>query len=149
MFNQQKQQSLTATATLLRNAHISRFQIECIFLPFGMAWYSMVRYTLALMHTHRFVYRYILCSKALALSLLNQFLCRFLNCFLSFRFISLKIAPHICVLNIVLWFGICLVSGRFNLNRVCFIQFSDSFHTHKHMQTAYLEMPVHSHVIVL
>lgn len=42
MFNQQKQQSLTATATLLRNAHISRFQIECIFLPFGMAWHGMV-----------------------------------------------------------------------------------------------------------
>lgn len=44
MFNQQKQQSLTATATLLRNAHISRFQIECIFLPFGMVWYGIVWY---------------------------------------------------------------------------------------------------------
>lgn len=128
MFNQQKQQSLTATATLLRNAHISRFQIECIFLPFGMVWYGI--HSLSCIHTGSYID--ILCSKALALSLLNQFLCRFLNCFLSFRFISLKIAPHICVLNIVLWFGICLVSGRFNLNRVCFIQFSDSFHTHTH-----------------
>lgn len=54
MFNQQKQQSLTATATLLRNAHISRFQIECIFLPFGMAWNGMVWY--GTVHTRSHAY---------------------------------------------------------------------------------------------